>query len=192
MIVIHDYKSNWPQEFEAIRAALLKTLEALALRIDHIGSTAVPGLGAKDVIDVQVTVAALTAQVREALAGAGYEHWPSITHDHVPPGEDAASELWGKQFFTEPKGQRRANVHVRVHGRLNQRYALLFRDYLRAHPDSARSIEKIKREIARRHPQDQDAYYDIKDPVYDLIWDAAKEWSRHAGWKPGGDVVHSE
>jgi GrpB-like predicted nucleotidyltransferase (UPF0157 family) len=192
MIVIHDYKPNWPQEFEAIRASLLRTLGALALRIDHIGSTAVPGLGAKDVMDVQITVAALTAQVREVLVHAGYEHWPAITHDHVPPGEDDASDLWAKHFFTEPKGQRRTNVHVRVQGRLNQRYALLFRDYLRAHPHSARSIEKIKREIARRHPQDEGAYYDIKDPVYDLIWEAAKEWSRHAGWKLAGDGVHSE
>ena len=184
MIVIHDYKSNWPQEFEAIRAALLKTLEALALRIDHIGSTAVPGLGAKDVIDVQVTVAALTAQVREALVGAGYEHWPSITHDHVPPGEDAASELWAKQFFTEPKGERRANVHVRINGNPNQQYALLFRDYLRTHPNSARTIELIKRELVKRHADDLGAYYDIKDPVYDLIWEAALDWSRQTNWQP--------
>ena len=49
---------------------------------------------------------------------------------------------------------------------------------------AAKTVELIKREIAKRHANDLDAYYDIKDPVYDLIWDAALEWSRYTGWKP--------
>jgi GrpB-like predicted nucleotidyltransferase (UPF0157 family) len=69
-------------------------------------------------------------------------------------------------------------VHVRINGNPNQQYALLFRDYLRTHPNSARTIELIKRELVRRHADDLEAYYDIKDPVYDLIWEAALEWSR--------------
>ena len=47
-----------------------------------------------------------------------------------------------------------------------------------SHPNSARSIELIKRELAKQHAEDEDAYHDIKDPVYDLIWDAASDWSR--------------
>jgi len=76
------------------------------------------------------------------------------------------------------------NVHVRIEGNPNQRYPLLFRDYLRAHPNSARSIELIKREIVKRHAEDVEAYYDIKDPVYDLIWDAAQEWAKQTHWQP--------
>ena len=85
-------------------------------------------------------------------------------------------------FFNQPAGQRRANIHVRVAGNPNQRYPLLFRDYLRAHPNSARTVELIKRQIARYHADDVEAYYDIKDPVYDLIWDAAQDWARFTGW----------
>lgn len=184
MIIIHNYQPTWPQEFDAIRASLLEILGPLALRVDHIGSTSVPGLGAKDVIDIQVTVPALTPEVRQTLIEAGYEYRSAITHDHVPLGTDDDPRSWAKFLFNQPSGQRRINVHVRVDGHPNQQYALLFRDYLRAHPNSARSIELIKREIAKRHAEDLDAYYDIKDPVYDLIWNAALEWSQYTGWKP--------
>ena len=184
MIIIHDYKPAWPQDFAVIRASLLEILGPLALQIDHIGSTSVPGLGAKDVIDIQITVQALTPAVRQTLIAAGYEYWEAVTHDHVPLGADDDPKLWAKFLFNQPPGQRRANVHVRIDGNPNQQYALLFRDYLHAHPNSAKSIELIKREIAKRHAEDSDAYYDIKDPVYDLIWDAALEWSGNTGWKP--------
>ncbi len=183
-IIISDYNTMWPSEFEVIRSSLLEILGPLALRIDHIGSTSVPGLGAKDVIDIQITVRELTPEVRQKLIEAEYEYRDVHTHDHVPLGEENDPRLWAKQVFLQPPGQRRANVHVRVDGNPNQRYALLFRDYLRAHPNSAQSIELIKREIAKRHADDPDAYYDIKDPVYDLIWDAAQDWSRHTGWTP--------
>src|SRR5262245_7568219 len=184
MIVIRDYDPAWPAEFEATRAQLATALGPLALRIDHIGSTSVPGLAAKDVIDVQITVRELAPELREKLTQAGFEWRENLTHDHVPDGEDARPDLWQKLVFVEPKGRRRANVHVRVDGLPNQRYALLFRDYLRAHPNSAKTIERIKREIARLHPQDVDAYYDLKDPVYDLVWDAAQEWAKQSRWKP--------
>ncbi|HEY9624283.1 MAG TPA: GrpB family protein [Crinalium sp.] len=184
MIIICDYKPTWPDEFDMIRSQLLESLGSLALRIDHIGSTSVPGLGAKDIIDIQITVPALTSHVIETLINAGYEHWPTVTHDHIPLGEDSDPRLWAKFLFKQPQRHRPTHVHVRVEGNPNQRYPLLFRDYLRAHPNSAKSIERIKREIAKRHANDVDAYYDIKDPVYDLIWDAALEWSMYIHWNP--------
>ena len=184
-IIIHAYNPLWLQEFEAIRQSLLETLGSLALQIDHIGSTSVPGLGAKDVIDVQITVQALTPEIRERLVDAGYEHREAITHDHVPVGEDDDPSRWTKFFFNQPAGRRRAHIHVRVAGNPNQRYPLLFRDYLRGHPNSARTVELIKRQLVKYHGDDIDAYYDIKDPVYDLIWDAAQEWARHTGWQLG-------
>ena len=184
MIVITDYIPAWPTEFEAIRLALLGILGPLVLRIDHIGSTSVPGLGAKDVIDIQITVEALAPEVRQTLIEAGYEHWEAITQDHVPLGEDDDPKLWAKFLFNQPKDRRRANVHVRINGNPNQQYALLFRDYLRTHPNSARTIELIKRELVKRHADDLEAYYDIKDPVYDLIWEAALDWSRETNWQP--------
>lgn len=185
MITIEPYQPAWPQAFAAIRAALLEVLGSLALRVDHIGSTSVPGLGAKDVIDVQITVRLLAPEVRQKLIDAGYAYYAAITRDHTPLGADENPVLWAKFFFNQRPGERRANIHVRVDGNPNQRYPLLFRDYLRAHPNAARTIELIKRELAARHGDDADAYYAIKDPVYDLVWEAAQEWSRHSGWQPG-------
>jgi len=184
LIVIQSYKPEWTQEFESIQAALQDVLGPRIIRIDHIGSTSVTGLGAKDVIDVQITVQELNPKIVQKMVNAGYEHWGNITHDHVPLGENEDPKLWEKLFFNQPQGQRRANIHVRADGNPNQRYPLLFRDYLRAHPNSARSIELIKREIAKRHAEDIEAYYDIKDPVYDLIWDAALDWAKYSNWKP--------
>jgi len=181
MIVIHAYDPRWPAEFEIICQELQAALGSLAQRIDHIGSTAVPGLGAKDVIDVQVTVADLSPEIIDRMTAAGFQH-QEHRFDHVPPGEDGAPDRWVKMLFNQPEGQRRANIHVRVAGNPNQRYPLLFRDYLRAHPRSAATIERIKRELARYHAEDVEAYYDIKDPVYDLIWDAAQEWAEFTGY----------
>ena len=178
MIIIVDYDPDWPIEFEVIRLSLQEVLGTTALQIDHIGSTSVPGLGAKDVIDVQVTVAKLSPEIMERLTRAGYHYGAKNSRDHVPPGEDETPALWSKLLFTQPDGRRRAHIHVRVRGNPNQLYPLLFRDYLRAHPQSAQAIERIKRGIAKYHADDADAYYDIKDPVYDLVWNAAKEWAR--------------
>jgi GrpB-like predicted nucleotidyltransferase (UPF0157 family) len=177
MIIIDDYHPEWPEEFERLRDSLQQALGLLAMRTDHIGSTSVPGLGAKDVIDIQVTVRELSEEVRGKLVEAGYVYQEGITHDHVPEGEDDNPRRWEKWFFIQPQGQRRTNIHVRIDGNPNQRYPLFFRDYLRAHPKAARSVERIKREIAKRHADDLKAYYDIKDPVYDLIWEAAQEWA---------------
>ncbi len=184
MIIIHPYHPSWPAEFEALRVSLLDALGPLALRVDHIGSTSVPGLGAKDVIDVQITVRALEPEVRARLVAAGYEWRARNSQDHVPLGMEPTPALWAKWFFAEAPGQRRANIHVRVAGNPNQRYPLLFRDYLRAHPASAQTVELIKRQLARYHAEDTEAYYDIKDPVYDLIWEAAREWAEHSRWWP--------
>ena len=184
MIIISPYNGRWPQEFQQIQTSLAKALGPLALRIDHIGSTSVPGLGAKDVIDIQVTVGTLTEDVTQALLSARFQQFTVTGHDHVPAGADPTPTNWGKFLFIQPEGQRRANIHVRVSGKPNQIYPLLFRDYLQAHPKSVQTIELIKRELAKHHGDDVETYYDIKDPVYDLIWDAAQMWAHYTNWTP--------
>jgi len=154
MIIISKYNPKWAGEFKRIKSSLHAILGDLALRIDHIGSTSVPGLGAKDIIDVQITVTELNNQIRQSLENAGFKYWGTIAHDHVPQGENDNPKLWEKFFFNEPAGQRRTNIHIRVDGNPNQIYPLLFRDYLRAHPNSAKSVQLIKREIAKRHAHD--------------------------------------
>jgi GrpB-like predicted nucleotidyltransferase (UPF0157 family) len=185
LIEIVSYDDRWPEEFRRIGAPLRTALGELALRIDHIGSTAVPGLAAKDVIDVQVTVATLDAPaIESALVPLGYTPWEGIAGDHVPPGYDDHPEDWSKLFFRAPAGQRRTNLHVRQAGRANQRYALLFRNYLRAEPRAAGAYAQIKEALARLHPTDMDAYYDVKDPVCDIIMAAAERWAAQTNYAP--------
>ena len=183
-IEIFDYKPRWAGEFAEIAATLSQAFGPLALAIDHIGSTAVPGLAAKDVIDLQITLAALEplAPLAAAIEAAGYQLRPDIVGDHVPVGADADPALWRKRYARELDGARRTHIHLRIRGLPNQRYALLFRDYLRANPAAAGSYALIKRELAARHADDVDAYYAIKDPVCDLIFDAAELWAARTGW----------
>src|SRR5262245_53655063 len=133
MVEIVPYKESWPAEFQEIASRLRRVLGELAKRIDHIGSTSVPGLAAKDVIDIQITVATLDERVITAMTTLGYTRPEGIWRDHRPPTVVGPETEWQKLYFRPPAGQRRTNTHVRVQGRANQRYALLFRDYLRAH-----------------------------------------------------------
>ncbi len=184
-ITIVPYNPEWPAEFARLAAALQEALGSLALRVDHIGSTSVPGLAAKDLIDIQVTVRALTPPVEAALAALGYTRRPDITADHRPPLASGPEEDWKKWLFRPPTGQRPTNLHVRVQGRPNQRYPLLFRDYLRARPVAAQAYARVKQALARQHPDDKEAYYEVKDPVFDLIITAAEEWAAAVRWQPG-------
>ena len=184
MLEIVPYQDHWPGEFQTIAAQLREALGELALRIDHIGSTAVPGLAAKDVIDVQITVATTDESVKAALCSLGYTHAEEITQDHLPPPGDDDPSQWSKWFFRSPEDQRRTNTHVRVAGRPNQRYPLLFRDYLRAHSATAAAYAELKRRLAA-NLADPATYPDVKDPAVDLIYFAAEAWARSTGWQPG-------
>ncbi|MEM9622657.1 MAG: GrpB family protein [Pseudomonadota bacterium] len=185
-IVIHDYQPFWAQEFAEIATSLRALLGDLVLRIDHIGSTAVPGLAAKDVIDLQITVVALANdEVSGSLAQAGYRETPNVWDNLV--GVPDRSEQLAKRFFVQPEGQRRAHVHVREAGRLNQQYPLLFRDYLRHEPAARHAYQAIKQALAERFADDVEAYYAIKDPYMDTVYQAASWWAQVTRWQPDED-----
>ncbi len=171
-------------EFGAIGARLRQLLGSSALRIDHIGSTAVPGLPAKDIIDVQVTVNDLDRSLERALTDGRFvrREW---TGDHRPPGTELPDFELEKRVFVAPVGERPANVHVRVTGRFNQRYALLCRDYLRSHAGAAHAYAAVKRALVSIVGDDVDAFYAVKDPVFDIIMAGAEEWAATTGWHPG-------
>ena len=84
-------------------------------------------------IDIQITVNRLDDVIVAKMSEMGYQWMGPDYRDHRPPGFSGDEAEWAKLLFREPLGQRRINIHVRVNGRANQRYALLFRDYLRAH-----------------------------------------------------------
>lgn len=186
MITIKSYQPHWPTEFQTLGQSLRHHLGDLATRIDHIGSTAVPQLAAKDIIDIQVTVAELAFPVEQAIHCAGYERVQRITGDHLPPGMENQPEQFVKWVFKPPMSCRPVNLHVRLAGRANQRYPILFRDYLRAHPLIAQAYAQTKMALAKHHPDDDmAAYYDIKDPVCDIIIGGAEQWAASVDWQAG-------
>lgn len=183
-VEIIPYQERWANEFEEIASVLRTGLVSLALRIDHIGSTAVPGLAAKDVIDIQITVASLGEEIIRAMTRLGYNLATGISQDHQPPGMVSSAWDWEKLLFRPPLEQRCTHTHVREVGRANQRYPLLFRDYLRAHPTTAQAYAELKRRLAVQLA-DPGTYPDVKDPAVDLIYYAASEWAEYTGWNPG-------
>lgn len=182
-IVIVEYQSHWPKEFNEIGALLRKKLGDLALRIDHIGSTAVPGLASKDVIDVQVTVSNLSVRPRieTQLAADFLSRGAGV--DHVPFTDRDGGDGWTKLYFREKAG-RRTHIHVREMNAPNQRYPLLFRDYLRKSPEAASAYGLIKTRIADLPLTQREQYVSIKDGVCDLIFLAAESRAELDEWFP--------
>lgn len=180
-VEIVPYSDRWPREFAHVARRVRSVLGERALRIDHIGSTAVPGLAAKDRIDIQVSVGDLAHA--NQLGGAGFVEFAPVS-DHERPGGHGGEEDWQKRLFTAPEDLRRSNIHVRLDGRANQRYALLFRDYLRHHPSAASAYAELKRRLAAEL-RDVGRYADVKDPACDLIVVAAEDWAATTGWQAG-------
>lgn len=144
-------------------------------------------LASKDVIDIQVSVeqdSDLDGVARE-LEKAGWTPRSDINQDHDVPGMPVDERARQKWFLREPPGSRRVNIHVRVMGHANQRYPLLFRDYLRAHPFSAHSYATLKKDLARLLQHDYDRYAEVKDAACDLIYFAAEDWAQAVGWSAG-------
>ncbi|KAG5359516.1 UPF0157 protein [Yarrowia sp. C11] len=176
-IVIVPASSSWPQEYETLRAKIASVAPKNA-QIDHIGSTSVANLPAKDIIDIQMSVDSLEDVDIEALCKIGYVQSAGVKVDHCPPGQELADDQLQKLFFKAAEGERKTHLHVREFGKFNQKYPLLCRDYLRSHPYAAAAYAEIKMQLAKRFSDDEDSYYDVKDPVFDLIMEGAKEWEK--------------
>jgi GrpB-like predicted nucleotidyltransferase (UPF0157 family) len=187
-VVVEAYRPHWVEEFARIARRIRELVGPAALRVDHIGSTAVPELGAKDVIDLQITIGDLdqVAAVASPLQAAGFRPDEAARYD-VFDGKGATDLELRKVFLREPEGERRAHIHVRELGRFNQRYALLFRDYLRAAQDARAAYERLKCEAARIFPDSIDGYLRLKDPVFPILYAAASLWAEKVSWRPGED-----
>lgn len=189
--VIVPYDSAWEKRAAALIARLHEDLSPVALRIDHVGSTAVPGMAAKDVLDLQASVADLAAAARafeDPLLVHGFRRLP-YERDHIPAGHDDDPDSWTKRFWSRqghPEGD--VNLHVRVAGSPNERLALLFRDWLRAHPGAVPAYAAFKRALAAAVP-DLGTYAEVKDPVVDLVIAVAEPWASATSWTPAHRAV---
>ncbi|MBC2668647.1 GrpB family protein [Novosphingobium piscinae] len=173
------YRADWTERYRAIADRLAPVIPAGAA-LHHIGSTAIPGMAAKDVIDLQLTVDRLGDLAADRLAGLGFVARPGRV-DHVPAGAGCDAADCAKLYFTLAAPA--AHLHVRERGRSNQRYALLFRDYLRADPAAAAAYQAVKLALIEATGGDPLAYGAIKDPVCDGIIAAAERWARSVGWR---------
>jgi GrpB-like predicted nucleotidyltransferase (UPF0157 family) len=155
-IVVSDYNPAWSAMFEHERTSLHAALHPLVLTIEHIGSTAVPGLAAKPIIDLQASVRSLAeAQSRcvERLQALGYTYLPQY-------------EAWlpGELFFRKAlAGPWTHHLHILQGDDPRWQDRLLFRDYLRNHPEAAATYAKLKRDLAAALDEDISGYRNAKD-----------------------------
>ena len=173
-VEIVDYEPAWSAVFADLGATLRGGLCDVAVRIDHIGSTAVPGLAAKPVIDVQISVQSLEPvdSFRAPLEALGYRY-------------RADNPERTKRYFREPPGHRRTHIHVRQLGSFSQQFPLLFRDYLRSNPSAAADYATIKVQCAERFRHDRKGYVEAKEPFVWEIIRRADAWGQRVGWMPG-------
>ncbi|MGD1174325.1 dephospho-CoA kinase [Mycobacterium seoulense] len=186
---------TWPDQARRIVNRLQTACGHRALRVDHIGSTAVPDLPAKDVIDMQITVESLA--IADELAGpllaAGYPRWEHITEDTARADarstvdrfdhEDDVS-LWQKRIHASADPGRPTNVHIRVDGWPGQQFALLCVDWLRNDADARADYLAVKREAERAAGGDISAYVAVKEPWYRDAYRRAWAWADSTGWRP--------
>lgn len=173
-VVIVEYQVDWPVRFAAIGARLRRELDDVALRIDHIGSTACPGLVAKPIIDIQVSVASFEPleAYRGAIERAGFQYQP-------------ANPERTKRYFRERPGDQRTHVHVRRAGSFSEQFALLFREYLRSHSHHAMEYAALKYSLATLYarPDQRQGYVDAKAPFIWKTVQLADEWAQRTGWE---------
>ena len=181
---IVEYDQEWPRDARRLMARLKLAAGDKALRLDHIGSTSVPGLAAKDVIDLQLTVSSLADAdaIADALGGAGFPVLPAFTRD-TPKATDPDPEHWRKRTHASADPGRWANLHIRAVCSPGWRYALLFPAWLRADDAARTEYEAVKREAAPLFADIQ-SYGDAKNPWFDQADARAETWAARAGWQP--------
>jgi GrpB-like predicted nucleotidyltransferase (UPF0157 family) len=176
-VAVVDYDPDWPSEFNHLAARLHAAVGDRAVAIDHVGSTSVPGLAAKNCIDAQIRVPALAPDLVDLLEYVGFRCRPEPWNRT----ETSSGQSCEKLVFAPPVGERATNVHVRVATGPNTRYALLFRDYLRADEDARQTWGAFKQRLAQSVPDIYD-YGQIKAPATNLLMTAAEHWAEHTGW----------
>ncbi len=175
-VEIVDYDPEWPAAFERERRHLLACLpQGLVVRIEHFGSTAVPGLAAKPIIDVLVEVtdlAAVRERVAPLLESQGYEYFWRPTFGDV--GEPFYAWFIKRDSAT---GKRTHHIHMVEGGFTSHWDRLLFRDYLIAHPDVAAQYGALKRRLAAEASTDRVLYTEAKGEFIRRVTDTAKRES---------------
>lgn len=160
-VVVLPYDEAWKKDFEDIKSELMQVLEGLVLSIEHVGSTSVPGLAAKPVIDIDVVIEdqGCFDKVKTALGSIGYHHEGDLG-------------IQGREAFKydDKDHLRKHHLYVCSKDAAELKRHISFRDYLRAHPEAVEEYGRIKMEGAKLYPYDIDRYIVHKSPFIDGIY----------------------
>ncbi len=165
-IEVVPYNPDWPRLYSAEAERIAAALGGEMTAIHHIGSTAIPGIKAKPVLDFLVAVPRIERvdELNDSMVVLGYE----------PRGEYG---IPGRRFFIKhTAGMRTHHVHIFQNGNPEITRHLNFRDYLRAHPDEAQAYSRLKEELARQYPEDSHGYTEGKNEFVQEIDQRAKVW----------------
>ena len=160
-IIVQPYDEMWKQDFISISNEIRDALGELALRIEHVGSTSVPGLSAKPVIDIDVVIRdhSVLDEVISRLAKIGYQHEGNLgIAGREAFGYEGKEHLKEHHLYVCPEDSPELKRHT------------AFRDYLRSHPEAVREYSRIKEEAASFYPYDIDQYIGHKSPVIEKIY----------------------
>jgi GrpB-like predicted nucleotidyltransferase (UPF0157 family) len=153
-IEVVDYDPHWPETFEVLRLRIWAALSDIALSVEHVGSTSVPGLAAKPIIDISIVVPE-RSDVQTGisrLATLGYVHRGDLG-------------IEGREAFANPDGLPLHNLYLCPRDSVALANHLAIRNYLRTHPEAVRQYAELKKQLAERFPQDIDGYVDGKTPM---------------------------
>jgi len=158
-VVVVDYDEEWPRRFDELRRIIWPVVADAALRIEHVGSTSVPGLAAKPIIDMTVVVNQRSdvPPTIQRLATLGYRHLGNL-------------DIEDREAFDHPGGLPRHNLYVCPEGTIGVVNQVTVRDYLRAHPETARRYGALKKQLAAQFPTDIESYvFGKTDFVLDVL-----------------------
>ncbi len=161
-VVIIDYDPRWARDFETLRARIWPAVEDFAVSIEHVGSTSVPGLAAKPVLDIDIVVRSGEGvrMAIERLSAIGYSHRGELG-------------IEGREAFRAALNEPAHNLYVCGENSAALLDHLTFRDYLRAHPETAQAYADLKRDLALQFPHDIDSYATSKTTFVTAILEAA-------------------
>jgi GrpB-like predicted nucleotidyltransferase (UPF0157 family) len=158
-VVVVDYDEEWPRRFDELRRMIWPVVADVALRIEHVGSTSVPGLAAKPIVDMTIVVARRSdvPPAIERLATLGYRHLGNL-------------DIVDREAFDHRADLPRHNLYVCPQGTIGVVNQVAVRDYLRAHPEAARRYGALKKQLAAQFPTDIDSYvFGKTDFVLDVL-----------------------
>jgi len=167
-VIVVEYDPAWPQQFAELRDAIMPSLRELAVGVEHVGSTSVPGLAAKPILDINTVIEspAVLPDVIEGLATLGYHHEGDLGvrgREAFGPGDGSCPET------EEPRRWPRHHLYVCARDNPEHLRHLAFRDWLRDHDADAREYAELKYALAQVHPDDVNAYTDGKREFVERI-----------------------